>query len=71
MPGMPSTPSAVETGAALGIELAQARAVRTPHASASRLRQHDVALGVIRVVGRDDLADGAAYHHLADVDRLA
>ena len=43
MPGMPSTPSAVETGASRRIELAQVPAVGHGVVLPPAVRQHDVA----------------------------
>ena len=70
MPGMPSTPSAVETGATAGIELAQARAVGQQMGLPAGAAEHDVALLVLVIVGGRDLAHRAGFHHLVDADRL-
>ena len=53
----------------LRIDLAQALAVGDRVRLPARARQHDVALGEARIVGGDDLAHGAAFHHAADRHR--
>ena len=69
MPGMPSTPTAVETGAELRIDLAQSLAIRERVRLPAGARKHDVALGEGRIVRGDDLGHRAAFHHAADRHR--
>ena len=54
----------------LGIDLGQALAVGDGVCLPAGARQHDVALGKGGIVGRDHLADGAAFHHAIDRHRL-
>src|SRR5271170_573857 len=70
MPGMPRAPSAVETGAAAGIEFAQTRTVRNRIVLPAAITHHDVADGEIRIARGDDLADRPAHHGGADLDWL-
>ena len=70
MPGMPSTPSAVETGASGRVELAQARAVGQHMGLPAGAAEHDVALLVLVIVRGRDLAHRAGFDHLVDADRL-
>ncbi len=70
MPGMPSTPTAVEIGASFGSSL------RRPEPSESVCVCQPTRLStmspvcVFLVVRGGDLADGAGFHHLADADGL-
>ena len=52
------------------IDLAQALAVGQRVALPAARAQHDVADVVAGLVGLNDLGDGAALHHAADLDRL-
>ncbi len=67
---MPSTPSAVEIGAAAGIELAQAGAVRERVFLPAAKAQHDVAHREFGIARGDDVADRAADHRLPDFGGL-
>ena len=69
MPGMPSTPSAVETGA-IGDRAAQAAAVREARGSASRRGRARCRPRRSCGLSRRHLAHGAALHHLVDGFRL-
>ena len=71
MPGMPSTPTAVEIGAIFGSILARPLPSDSACGLPAGARQHDVALGKTGIVRGDHLADRAAFHHAADRHRLA
>ena len=67
---MPSTPSAVVTGASAGSILYQPLAVRQRIVLPAARRQDEIAGHEIRVVRGHDLADRAAAQHLADLEAL-
>ena len=69
MPGMPSTPSAVETGASAGSIFRTILAVGDGVGLPAVRAEHDVARGKAVEVRGHDLADRAALHHLPDGDR--
>ena len=56
MPGMPSTPTAVETGASFGSIFRQTLAVGERMGLPAGARQHDVAFGKTGIVRSDHLA---------------
>jgi hypothetical protein len=70
MPGIPRTPSAVWTGAFVRIEPAQPLPVEQRVILPAGMAEHEVALTVGIVAGRDDLADRAALHDGPDLDGL-
>ena len=69
MPGMPSTPLAVEMGASDGSILRKVPPPVERVLLPAETVLDDVAHLETGMVGLDDLADRAARHHLADADR--